>query len=399
MPSRLAVPSLVLVMVAVPLMAQDSTRGDAANRSSSWKLTSRIEASAEYDGNVYLLPANKRDNVAAPSAADALSGRYNLMQSFSDVIGVVRAAVALEGSGLRGRDFSIAPAVGYEAFAQNAERRNVALSLAVAQDLRRDGRLRLRVGYRPEYFARNYLANATDSDLNGSITADERSYQRGDHRELGVELDYRHRLAKSRRSRPFGAFLHLGVGYADRRFDAPFAARDFSGATGSVRLEVSPRRGVEFETSYEISVLASPVTPQVILLDEPVFGEDFNGNGSTTDLNARAVGTVDRSRTGHVIGEALRLRLGRRSDIEFLVRYRLRTFSSSEPYDVANNGRRDQQLQGRVELTQRLAPSLRLITGLRYGTQRLNRRTDLGAEGAVGDYTQLQAQVGLQYRP
>lgn len=399
MRSRLAVPSLVLVFAAAPLAAQDSTRSESVDRSNAWKVTSRIEASAEYDGNVYLLPTNKRNNVAAPSAAEALSGRYNLMQSFSDVIAVGRAAVVLEGAGFRGRDFSLAPALSYEAFAQNAERRNVAVSLSVAQDLRRDGRLRLRAGYRPDYFARNYLADAVDADVNGTITADERSYQRGDHRELGVELDYRHRLAKSRRSRPFGAFLHVGVGYANRRYDAPFSARDFWGPTGSLRLEVSPRRGIEFETSYEISVLASQVTPQVILLDEPVFGEDFNGNGTTTDLNARAVRTVDRSRTGHVIAEALRLRLGRRSDLEFLLRYRLRAFSSSEPYDVANNGRRDQQLQGRVELTQRIAGSLRLSTGLRYGTQRLNRRTDLGAEGAVGDYTQLQAHVGLQYRP
>lgn len=389
----------MLVVASIPLSAQVSTRGATVERSGAWTATTRVEAGAEYDGNVFLLPTDKRVDVTTPSAAERLSGRFNSMQSFADVIGVVRASVSLQGGGFRGRELSIAPAVRYETFAQNAERRNVALSVALAQDLRRDGRVRLRVGYRPDYFARSYLVDAVDSDLNGAITADERIYQRGDHGELGVELDYRHRLAKSTRARPFGAFLHLGVGYADRRYDAPFSVRDFWGPTASVRLDVSPRRGLAFETSYEISLFSSHVTPQVILLDEPAFGEDFNGNGNATDLNARALRTVDRSRNGHIISETARLRLGRRTDLELQARYRFRAFTSREPYDVANNGRRDRQLQGSAELTRRVTDGLRFITGLRYGTQQLNRRTGLGAEGAVDDYTKLQAHVGLQYRP
>ncbi len=399
MRSLFAVLSMASVLAVAPAAAQAPTRTEDARSSSTWKISTRLETIAEYDDNVFLLPTNKRDNVSAPSAAERLSGRYDLMESYGDVIGTVRASATVRGDGFRGRRLSIAPAVGYELFAQNAERRNAVLAIAVAQDLRRDGRLRLRAGYRPDYYARNFLFDAVDADQNGSITADERRYARGDHSEFDVELDYRHRLAKSRRVRPFGAFVHVGMGYAERSFNAPFSARDFRGPTGSVRLEVSPRRGLEFESSYELALSASPVTEQVILLDEQVFGEDLNGNGTATDVNARAVRTVDRSRHAHVFGETVRVELGRRTDLELLVRYRIRTFTSREPYDVANNGRRDQRLQAGAELTRRIARGIRLVTAVRYGFQSLNRRTDLGAEGAVDDYTKLQAQVGVRYTP
>lgn len=395
----LAVPALLLLLAVAPVAAQGNVDGGTARQPSPWKITGRLEAGAEYDDNVFLLPSNKRDNVRVPSPAARMSGRYDLMPSYSDVIGLVRANVALEGDGYRGRSLSVASGVSYEFFAMNAARRNTALSLGVAQELRRDGRLRLRADYRPQYFARNYLADAVDTDLNGSITPDERRYQRGDHSELGVELDYRHRLKKSRRNEPFEAFLHLGLGYADGSYDAPFSARDFSGPTGSVRFQLSPRRGIEFETSYDVAFLASPVSNQLILLNEQAFGEDFNGNGNATDLRARAVRTVDRSRREHMVSEAVRLKFSRRSELELLVRYRFRTFTSAEPYDVANNGRRDQRLQAGAELTRRVSDRVRFVSALRYGFQTLNRRTDLGAEGAVDDYTKLQAQFGLRFVP
>lgn len=399
MRTLLAAPSLMLALSAMPLMSQSAPAGAPVPRPRAWKVSSRFDVGAEYDDNVYLLPASKKDNVSSPSTADQQSGRWDLMESPTDVVGTARAAVTFEHDGLGGRTLAIAPAVTYEFFAQNAERRNVAASFSLAQDLRRDGRFRFRASYLPSYYQRNYLADATDANADGTITSGERVYARGDYREFGVEADYRLRLAKSRRSRPFGAFLDLGLGYADRAYDAPFAARDSRGPTAALRLELSPRRGVDFETSYDVAFLSSPVTSQVILLDEPAFGVDLNGNGNATDLNARAVRAVDRSRTEHVVAEAARFDIGRRTGLELAVSYRFRNFSSGEPFDVANNGRRDQRLQFGAELTRRVAKDVRLVSGVRYGSQRLNRRTDLGAEGAVDDYTKLQAHIGVRLTP
>ena len=402
MRTHLVGPLLALVLSAsmTPMASAQSAAPPAdtgrASKAKGVRIDARFDLLADYDGNVFLLPSSKRNNVATPSAASVTSGRYENMDAFADVITTGRAALGLRTDGLNGRNLTLTPSVAYEFYALNAERRNLSFDLALEQDLRRDGRVRLRAGYVPTYFARNYLTDATDANLDGTIAAAERVYARGDYSEFGTQADYRLRLAKSTRAKPFGAFMSVGAGYVSRAHDAPFAARDFNGPTGMLRLQLEPRRGLEFETTYEVALLSSPVTLQVVLLDEPVYGEDLNGNGNATDLNARTVRSVDRSRSEHAIGQVMRFEPGERTDVELMVEYRWRRFSSNEPYDAANNGRRDQRLQVGVDLERRLRRGVRLLAGVRYGGQQLNRRTDLGADGAVDDYTKLQARLGLR---
>lgn len=393
-----AVPAVAFAFAALTSRAAaqaDSTAAPSPRRAAV-KFTPRLDVGLEYDNNVFLLPANKRDDPGAPSAAELLSGRYVSMESASDLIAAVSATAMLEFDGLRGRDLILSPTLGYERYLQNADRSNLTLQFTLEQALRRDGRVRLRARFQPSYFARNYLSDAVDGNADGTITADERRYSRGEYGESEVQADYRIRLAKSSKAEPFGAFLILGAGFTDRAYDAPLAARDFSGPFGSARVQLDPSRRVELVTSYDIAMLASPVSAQVILLDEPVFGEDLNGNANATDLNARAVRTVDRSRTEHALGQTARVEATKDTDVEVSIEYRWRNFTSEEPYDVANNGRRDRRGQYGVEVLHRVSKAIRMNVGARYSSQHLNRRTDLGGEGAVDDYTKLQAHLGFR---
>jgi hypothetical protein len=392
--------AVALLLVATPLLSQGppSTTAPAAP-GRVWALTARLEARAEVDDNVFLLPPDQLARVGAPTPAEQRSGRYDLMASPSDVISTLRAGLRLTRPGLGGRELIIAPEATYEHYASNAERRNLLVSLLVEQDLRRGGRLRFRSEYLPSYYSRNYLVDAIDANGNGRISAAERVYARGDYGEFFAELDYRLRLKQSQRDRPLAAFLLLGLGYADQTYEAPFTARDARGPTGRVRVDLSPRRGLEFATSYEAALLGSPITRQVILVDEPAFGQDLNGDGDATDSDVRVEEAVDRSRLEHLLRQTVTLALGARTELEVEARVRLRRFASDQPFDVANNGRRDQRVQLGAALSRRIAPDLRLLAGVRYGTQRLNRRTDLGAEGAVDDYRRLQAHLGLRYTP
>jgi hypothetical protein len=385
-----------LVLAASTVGAQTVPAAAPPKRPKAWKFDPRLQLVAEYDDNIYLLPANKLDDPGAPSAADLASGRYTGMEAAADIITSLSASLAMQGSGLGGRDFTITPRAGYEFFARNGERSNATVGLTLEQLLRRDGRLRLRADYQPGYFSRNYLADAVDANANGTITADERVYARGEYHESELQADYRLRLAKSTRSHPFGAWLIVGAGYASRAYDAPFSARDFTGPTAVARLQFDLASGVELTTSYDLAVLGSDVTSQVILLDEPVYGEDLNGNGNSSDLNARAVRTVDRSRTEHVIGESARFGMGKDTDVALSVDYRMRRFGSDEPYDVANNGRKDHRVRFGADLSHKFSKAVRMFAGASYGSQGLNRRTDLGAEGAVDDYTKLRAHAGVR---
>ena len=390
---------LGLLLISSLAAAQSAPSSTPAPSERSWKFDPRLVVGTEYDDNVFLLPSNKRNAPGAPSAADQLSGRYVGMESAGDLITTASVVLSVETPGVGGRDLRFTPAVAYEAYAQSGERSNVAFGLSVEQAVRRGGRLRVRGSLQPRYFARNYLADAIDANSDGTITADERIYLRGEYRESEIQADYRLRLAKSTRSRPFGAWLIVGGGFADRSHGARFVARDFSGPSAAARLQFDLPRGVELVTTYDLAVLSSPRTAQVMLLDELVYGEDLNGNGNATDLNARTSRTVDRSRTEHLIGETARFELGRHTDLELSVELRLRDFSSVEPYDAANNGRRDRRVQFGVDLSRRVAKGVRMFAGARYGSQGLNRRTDLGADGAVDDYTKLQAHLGLRYAP
>ena len=388
--------ALCLVLASSTLAAQAAPAVPSPKKERSWTFEPRLQLTTEYDDNIYLLPANKLNDVGASSAAELVSGRFAGMEAAADLITSVNASLALQGSGIGGRDFTITPAFGYEFYARNGERSNATVGLTLEQLLRREGRLRLRAGYQPGYFSRNYLADAVDANVDGTITAVERVYARGEYNESALQADYRHRLVKSTRSHPFGAWLTVGAGYASRANDAPFSARDFGGPTGTARLQFELAGGLELTTTYDIAVLGSPVTTQVILLDEPVYGEDLNGNGNATDLNARAVRTVDRSRTEHVIGESARFGVGKDTDVELSVDYRMRRFTSDERYDVANNGRKDDRLQFGADLAHKFSKGVRMFVGASYGRQGLNRRTDLGAEGAVDDYTKLRAHAGVR---
>ena len=391
-------PLFVLSLLVAPAFAaaQSAPTPPPAPQDKPWKFAPRLVIGAESDDNVFLLPPIKRADPAAPSLAELISGRYTGMESAADLITTVDATLAVRGAGLGGWDLTVTPEVTYESYARNGERSNAAFGVSIEQLLRREGRVRVRAQLQPSYFSRNYLADAVDANLDGSIQPAERVYARGEYSESALQIDYRRRLAKASSSHPFGAWLLVGVGFADRTYDAPFSARDFSGVTGTARLQFDLAHGVELATSYDFALLGSPRTTQVILLDEPVYGQDLNGNATATDLNARAVGAVDRSRVEQAIGEAARFNFTKATDLELTVEYRWRAFTSNEPYDVANNGRRDHRMQLGVETSHRVNGIVRLFAGGVYGKQNLNRRVDLGAEGAVDDYSKLQLHAGLR---
>ena len=135
----------------------------------------------------------------------------------------------------------------------------------------------------------------------------------------------------------------------------------------------------------------------ILLLDEPGFNQDFNGNSTTTDLNVRVVAPVDYSRREHNLGAKLRFTLGRRSDLAIDVAHRSRRFTSAEPLDVSNHGRKDSRNQVGAELDHGLGKHLDLRLGATWARQKLNRTGDPGALGEVDDYTRRVATFGLAY--
>ncbi|HEU4681901.1 MAG TPA: hypothetical protein VFS51_09160 [Gemmatimonadales bacterium] len=366
-----------------------------AEKKKNWRVSPAFRVHAEFDNNVFLLSASRKDNVADPSAEEVISGRYTDMESAHDVLTTMSAGLSVKGPGLFGRSSVITPEVAYELYAQNTERRNVSLALALQQNLSSGSRLRVRGRLTPSYFVRNYMADAVDQDLSGSITPEERVYERGEYGESEFGADYRIRLSKSSKRHPFGASLQLGGGFYDRSYDAPLSGRDLSGPTMDAKLRVDLGRRISLEVGYDYSSLGAEASNQVLLIDEPEVGEDLNGNGNTTDLDTRVLTMADRSRREHSLGASLQLALSKPADLTLGYEHRWRRYTSQESLDVVNRGRRDARDQMSADLKLRVARDLRMRLGGSYSVQDLNRSEDTAGE--IDDYTRAQARLGLSY--
>lgn len=363
-----------------------------------WRAAPSIRVETEYDDNVFLLSPGKRNELEAPGSIATPSGRFAGMQSPGDLITTMQAAFGAKGPGLLGRALELTADARYELYARNVDRRNLSIALVAEQSLAHGKRMRLRGSVTPSYFAKNYLADAVDGDLDGDITPDERVYEAGKYRDVEVGLDYRFRMAKSTRRHPFGAALQPSVGYYSRTYEAPFSGRDLSGPTAGLKLamDVSPRAGLDVE--YEFASLTATPTRQVMILDESAFDRDFNGNGTSDDSFARAFEMADRSRAEHAIVASFRYEMSKRADVELEAEHRRRSFSSGQEFDVANNGRSDSRNTLGAELTIKLARGVRLVAGGEIASQRINRENDPGSTGEIADYDKHRTRVGLSYR-
>lgn len=381
-----------------PETQASSTQGvnsKRADKKKGWRVAPAFRLDAEYDNNVFLFSTSNKGNVADPPAAEVTSGRYADMESANDVLTTMSAGLSLKGPGLFGRSSLVSPEVAYELYARNTTRSNVSLGLSLQQELSAGSRLRLRGRLTPSYFARNYMADALDQDLNGSITPEERVYATGEYREGEFGADYRLRLAKSTKKHPFGASLQLGGGYYDRSYDAPLAGRDLHGPIMGAKLLMEVGRRVSFEVGYDYSSLGATASNQVLLIDEPDFGQDLNGNGTATDIDARVLTMVDRSRKEHSLGASLQLDLSKPVGLTVGYERRWRQYTSDESWDVVNRGRRDARDQMSADLRFRVAKDLRLRLGGIHSVQALNRTGD--PAGEIDDYRRSQARLGLSY--
>lgn len=405
-----AVGAILTLTLALPVLAQggapDSVSASqtvratagvpAQSRRPTWKARRTVEVVSEYDDNVFLLSDSRKPDLSPPSIAATASGRYLGMPNAGDVITTLNMSVAFRGPGIGGRTLAIRPEAGLAYYAQNADRRNLALGLALEQALPHRRQLKIAATTTPSYFARNYLADAVDSNGDGTIAADERRYRHGTYRETSLDLEYRMRLDKSSKKSPFGADLELGGGWYARSYEAPFHGRDVNGPVLNAGLLLTVSRTLDVDVRYRLEALSATPTPQVMVLDETDVGRDLNGNGSTAEQNVRTVSIMDRSRNEHAVRARGTFAVGKRGKLELDVDRRWRLFSSEQPLDLANYNRRDVRNSGGIEFNYAIGPDMRLSARGELASQRLRRGGDAGL-GEIDDYTRRRLSLAVRY--
>jgi hypothetical protein len=369
-------------------VADDSSGSKPAGHK-KWTAAVKVEGKGRYDTNVFLLSDHQETKLQTAGPAEQISGRFSDMNSVSDYIFTPSVKFLTEGSGIAGRRLGIQAGINYDMYFLNPKRRHFDFDLAAEQNTSRNGRVRVKFEYVPNYFYKNYLADATN--FTSSVTASERVYKPDVYSEGDLTVDYRYRIAGGR------TVVTARGGYLRQRNQAPFVGHDRNAPHGGGGIDFGLTKWWRIDGNYDYAVVNSPRVQEVMILNEPDFGVDFNNDGNTSDLSMRTVQFVDRRHHQQLFHVNAKLGSSERSSFNFGYERRLRTFLSKEPFDVLHNGRTDARDSVGVTFTSYLRHSLQLTAGYSYIFQNSNLPNDPGVTGEINDYKRNVAFVAMAY--
>ncbi|HVH09471.1 MAG TPA: hypothetical protein VM736_06715 [Gemmatimonadales bacterium] len=389
---------VALAVLAAPTLAAQQPASPAKHHASKvWHAIGSLALEEESNNNVFQLSDAAKVGLDTLTAAAPPTTRFADMQRANDYITVARVDLGVEGPGLLGRPLSVRADGRYDFYALNARRRNAELGFAIAQAFPHHGRLQLRGRFVPSYFYRNFMADAVDSNGDGSIESNERIYAAGTYSDARVLLGYRQWLIRSTATEPLGAAVELEVGRVTRTYAAPLSYRSYRGPEFVGGLTLDFTRSLGLDVGYTHAALRSTPDSAVLVVNEPDFNRDFNGDGTAVDLRVRTVQLVDFSRLEQQLLLGLRAELAPGLALGVHYQHRWRSFPSSQPYDVYNNSRRDRRDWAAVELSARLRPQVQFTVGADVETQKVTRSLVPSLTGEITDYTRTRVYAGWRY--
>ena len=373
---RLLLAIMSLALWSPTLQAQDSHPAHASRPPADregWHVTPGFRILQTFDDNPFLLSDAGKAGLSALSASSLTSGRYTNMAGTSDNITGMRGGLNAEGPGILGRKLTLGADARYEYYQRNARRRNMFYTMRISQALGHGSHLGARAELQPKYFFRNFLADAVDLNGDGTIQSAERIYAAATYSDQEFTGEFRQRLVKSTDDHPFGAQLTMEAGHQARTYQQPFQTRGYSGPFAGVIAALDLTASAGLEAEYRRSALRAAPGTSVLILNEPDFNQDFNGNGTTSDLGVRSVQMLDVSRIQQDM--AARFRARPTDAVETTLSYglRLRNFESKQPYDVYNNTRHDRRDRLGIDMAYRFSPQMFVHFGARGEIQKLTK--------------------------
>lgn len=385
---------LVASALAVPQEGRPPRLGKPT-RPSPWETAWRMGGEFRYDTNVWLLDGGEQDRLEDELPGDQVSGRYEDMESVDDLVFNPDVRFEAQGPGLGGRRLEFTLDLEYSAYFENPRRSYLDLDLKLTQGIGRDGRLSLGLGLVPDYFYENYLEDAVD--LTGSNSAAERRYEAGVYREWTPELEYRHRILDESARQPFGMDALLAVGWRLREYDSPFSGRNVDAPWFRLRFRFDYGSKWNFSVHYVFEDVRNDTHDEILILDEPDFGLDFNGDGTATDNNARARVDVDRTYHDDEVEFSVSYQMLPQAEVGLSYAHVWRRYESGETFDIYHKDREDARddfgLFARVRVNGRWSGRL----GWDWREKSTDRPANPDAGGETVDYKRHVFSVSLTY--
>jgi len=259
---------------------------------SEWSLF--VETAVEYDDNVFQLSESQKDNLDNPDQGDVESGRYADMESISDVILTPRMGFKMNAVNPLGGKFGMDAWLKYNAFMKNDKKSYFETELSFSQSIGDKGRLGVEWKVLNEYYKKNYVSAVEDSNHNGNIARDERTYSPATYDEFEGTVFYRHTFIKNKvrmLSRldvePFGRS-------SIRHYDDLFSNRDKRAAIGGLNVRLGFLSKINLDFGYQFDRVISPNHSEIVLFDETINSTDVNNDGDI-EGNAALYTPIDRS--------------------------------------------------------------------------------------------------------
>jgi hypothetical protein len=350
-------------------------------KNTEWTSSWSARLDLVYNTNVWQLEGDDQDRLLDDLPGDQISGRFDDMESVEDWSATPSIKFAAKGPSPLGGKLDASVDLEWEQYFTNPARSHFTMKAGANQSIGKDGRIGLDLEFLPDYFQKDYLVDATD--LTGSNSSSERIYKDAHYREFEMTLSYRHELTKSAEFSVDGV---AALGLRNRDHGSPFAGRDELGTSIELGLRANAWKRVKGKLSWKFEGISTPTKSEILLLDEPLFGVDLNGDGDSTDMNARTLQSVDRS-----LRESS-LTFGVDVDISSIVTAGLewtrtwKDYSSSEPFDVSHRDRSDVQDKLELSVRAKFNAEWEARLGIERTFQETDRPADPGAAGETTDY-------------
>lgn len=337
-----------------------------------------VRAGLAYEVNTFQLTPGSLKDLARDRAADRAAGRFDDMESADDLVLRVGAGAEWRPEGPAGARWRAGLDPLLRVHMLNPRATYAGIDAHVSRELGKRTTVRLGLTGVPERFRRNSMADADDVDGNGRISDDERRYRPVRTMSAGARLALAWEFGETPRDE-----ARIFVGVAGEGYRAPFADRRTVEPEAGIDATFWGTKTAGTRIGYRIGWRDNRTHREVLLVDEPRFDLDLNGDGDILDEDVRSVQRVDRSTLDQEVALDFVWKAAGETGGRLAFDLRVRKYLSGQRFDRDHKDRWDVRLGGRFALTFTLAADASLDAGVAAELQTRSR------EGSAIDKTDI----------
>jgi hypothetical protein len=320
-----------LKFLTVPVIADTDREVD--EKASRVKLKFYGETGVEYSDNVFQLSESQKENLETPDLEDVVNGRFDEMESATDVILVPLLGVKLALDSPFGGDLALSSSIQYNIHGQNTAANFPEAKLEAKSSAGENGRISLEFKWLDGYFKKNYLSGVNDTNGNGNISKDERIYSAAVYDEYEGVIAFRQTVLKREHELISRIDVEPFVGWSYRIYNSDFSNRNKRTLSGGLSLGLELLSRLNLEVTYVFEDVRTPDGNELVLFDETIYGIDVNNDGEI-EAHAALATAIDRSCGKHSVEIAPAIELTDACSAFFSIEYQWSYYRSDNELDI-----------------------------------------------------------------